>query len=232
MRSSRSAVLKARPRPCSQTELGRRNAAPTVAHSHRARDRPTVTLVVVADCRTAGAGPPGTETARAPNRPDATGHALLRPRADSPYSRGTEGCQTVRVGADGRGHASPRLCGHFGATRETRERRRTAMVRKGSPGGSSPAEGLRRPGWRQGYPVGGRGRRRRRGPRAGHRRAWFSSGAARHRATPSRRRVAALCGSGDHAHVLTAEVLGWCGSHRLEQARVRLAVVGGDLATI
>jgi hypothetical protein len=37
-------------------------------------------------------------------------------------------------------------------------------------------------------------------------------------------------GSGDLVDVLIAGVLRWCGSDRLEQARVRLAVVGGDLA--
>jgi hypothetical protein len=49
------------------------------------------------------------------------------------YSRGTGGCRTLRIGAGGCRPASAARCRQFGSAQDIRKRRRTAMVRKGSP---------------------------------------------------------------------------------------------------
>jgi hypothetical protein len=54
-------------------------------------------------------------------------------RTTSRYSRGTGGCRTMRIGADGCRWASPGPCRRFGSAPGIRESRGTAMVRKGSP---------------------------------------------------------------------------------------------------
>jgi hypothetical protein len=58
---------------------------------------------------------------------------IVSAAAISRYSRGTGGCRTVRIGAGGCRPASAARCRHFGSAQDVHERRRTAMVRKGSP---------------------------------------------------------------------------------------------------